>query len=110
MFSIVYTTTNNEEEAKKIAGALVKQKLAACVNMHPIGSVYMWEGRAENEREIALSIKTTTSAVGSVMECIRDLHSYDLPAVITWKIDGDKEYLQWIADSVVSPDTPEDQK
>ncbi len=104
MFSIVYTTTDNEEEAKRIAINLTERKLAACVNMHRIDSIYSWKGKAENDREIALSIKTTRSAVKHVIECIRNLHSYDLPAIITWDINGEKEYLKWIEDSVAVPE------
>ncbi|MBN2109661.1 MAG: divalent-cation tolerance protein CutA [Methanosarcinaceae archaeon] len=99
MFAIVYTTTKDEEEAKRIAYRLIEQKLAACVNMHPIASVYMWEGKVDDGKEVALSIKTTSSKVESVTECIRSIHSYDLPAIISWKIGGEEEYLRWIAES-----------
>ncbi|MEZ5333814.1 MAG: divalent-cation tolerance protein CutA [Methanolobus sp.] len=99
MYSIVYTTTGNEADAKMIASELVKQKLAACVNMHPVDSVYLWEGKIENEREIALSIKTMSNKVGEVTECIKKLHSYDLPAIISWEIKGEKQYLEWISES-----------
>ncbi len=99
MFSIVYTTTKNKEEAKTIASNLVEQKLAACVNMHPIDSVYIWEGTVEEEREIALSVKTTSNNVNSVIQYIKTIHSYELPAIISWKISGEKEYLKWIAEA-----------
>ncbi|WMW22558.1 divalent-cation tolerance protein CutA [Methanolobus mangrovi] len=102
MFSIVYTTTKDEEEAKRIAHKLVEQKLAACVNMHPIDSIYMWEGKIEEDREIALSIKTTTCRVEAITECIKRMHSYDLPAIISWEIDGEEEYLKWISDSTTA--------
>ncbi len=100
MFAIVYTTTKDKEEAKRIASALVEQKLAACVNMHPIDSVYVWEGKVEEEPEIALSIKTTSDMITPVTTCIQNMHSYDLPAIICWKIDGENEYLEWIAETV----------
>ncbi|WP_340818686.1 divalent-cation tolerance protein CutA [Methanolobus sp. WCC4] len=99
MFSIVYTTTGNKEEARRIASRLVEQKLAACVNMHPIDSIYEWEGRIEQDTEIALSIKTTSSKVETVTGCIKEMHSYDLPAIISWEIKGEKQYLEWIAGS-----------
>ncbi|WP_342305487.1 divalent-cation tolerance protein CutA [Methanolobus sp. ZRKC5] len=99
MFSTVYTTTKDKEEAKRIASKLVEQKLAACANMNPIDSVYIWKGKIESEREIALSVKTTSSKVDSVIECIKNMHSYELPAIISWKISGEKEYLKWIAET-----------
>jgi periplasmic divalent cation tolerance protein len=99
MFSIVYTTTENEEEAKRIASFLIEHKLAACINMHPIDSVYMWEGKVQHDKEVALSVKTTSNKVDKVTEHIRSLHSYELPAIISWKIEGEEKYLKWIADS-----------
>lgn len=99
MFSIVYTTTENREEAKIIASRLVEQKLAACVNMHPIDSIYEWKGKIEEEREIALSIKTVSENVEAVTSSIKEMHTYDLPAIISWNIEGEKEYLEWIRES-----------
>ncbi|MDG6244057.1 MAG: divalent-cation tolerance protein CutA [Methanolobus sp.] len=100
MISIVYTTTENEGEAKRIASSLIEHKLAACINMHPIDSLYMWEGKVQYDKEVALSIKTTSCKVDQVTEHIRIMHSYELPAIIAWKIEGEKEYLEWIARSV----------
>jgi periplasmic divalent cation tolerance protein len=98
MHSIVYTTTSSKEEARKIARELVEGKLAACVNIHEIDSVYSWEGNIEDEQEFALSVKTATSKVQQVTDRIKEMHSYELPAIITWKISGEKEYLKWISE------------
>ncbi|SDF79269.1 divalent cation tolerance protein [Methanolobus vulcani] len=100
MYSIVYTTTSSKEEASKIARELVEKKLAACVNIHPIESVYPWEGNIEEDKEFALSIKTVTSGIQEVTENIRKMHSYELPAIISWKISGEEKYLEWISDNV----------
>ena len=100
MYSIAHTTTSSKEEAIKIARELVENRLAACVNIHPIDSVYSWEGKIEEDKEFALSIKTTTSKVQVVTDYIRKMHSYELPAIISWKITGEAEYLKWISDNV----------
>lgn len=102
MYSIVYTTVGNEKEAHKIARKLVDEKLAACVNMHPVDSVYTWNGQTETQKEIALSIKTVNSKVDEVTQCIKSMHSYDLPAIISWNIKGEETYLKWISDSTRS--------
>ncbi|MFQ6072373.1 MAG: divalent-cation tolerance protein CutA, partial [Methanosarcinales archaeon] len=57
MFAIVYITASNMDEAKNIARVLVEEKLAACVNMFPITSVYNWNGIQE-DNEIAMIVKT----------------------------------------------------
>jgi periplasmic divalent cation tolerance protein len=99
---LVLTTAGSNEEAHKIAVALVDRKLAACVNISgPIESVYRWKGAVENAREWLLIIKTTESAFDRVRDTIRELHSYDLPECILLPIEGGSvEYLDWILENV----------
>jgi periplasmic divalent cation tolerance protein len=99
---LVLTTAGSEEEARKIAHALVDRKLAACVNIVPqIESIYRWQGKVESAREWLLLIKTTSEKFAAVRDAIRELHSYDLPECLAVTIDdGTPAYLQWITDSV----------
>jgi periplasmic divalent cation tolerance protein len=99
---IVVTTAGSEEEARKIAHALVDRQLAACVNIVPqIESVYRWQGKVESAREWLLLIKTSAEKFSAVRDALCELHSYDLPECIAIAIeDGSPDYLQWIADSV----------
>jgi periplasmic divalent cation tolerance protein len=99
---IVLTTASSEEEARKIARALVERRLAACVNVVPqITSIYRWQGKVEEAREWLLIVKTTAAAFGQVREVIADLHSYELPECICLTIeDGSPSYLEWIGESV----------
>src|ERR1700722_3943439 len=99
---LVLTTAGSEEEARKIAHALVDRKLAACVNIVPqIESIYRGQGKVESGREWLLLIKTTSEKFAAVRDAIRELHSYDLPECIAVTIDdGTPAYLQWITDSV----------
>jgi len=99
---IVLSTAGSEEEARKIAHALVERKLAACVNIvGPIQSVYRWKGAVESSPEFLLFIKTTAAAFARVRDAIRELHSYEVPECVMVAIaDGDQEYLRWIGDSI----------
>ena len=99
---IVLTTTGSQEEARKIARALVERRLAACVNIVPqIESIYRWQGNVDDAKEWLLIIKTTAGAFEEIRSVIRELHSYDLPECICFGIeDGDSAYLDWIAQSV----------
>lgn len=100
MFSVVYTTTGTMDEAKNIARALVEERLAACVNLHPIHSVYRWQGEVEESEEIALSIKTTSDKIEQIKRRVKELHSYEVPALIAYPIErGLQEYLEWIRES-----------
>lgn len=100
MIIVVHTTTANVDEAKNIANALVGKGLAACVNMHPITSVYKWKGNVEEEGEVELSIKTTSEMLENVKKTIISMHSYELPALLWWPVDGEDKYVKWILECV----------
>jgi periplasmic divalent cation tolerance protein len=106
---IVLTTAGSEEEARKIARALVDRRAAACVNIVPqITSIYRWQGNVEEVREWLLIVKTTVAAFGQVRRAITELHSYDVPECICLTIDdGAPAYLQWIAESVSAGESGE---
>ena len=99
---IVLTTAGSQEEARKIAHALVERKLAACVNIVPqVESLYRWQGKIESATECLLLIKTQASAFDQVRAAIMELHSYELPECALLEIsDGSPEYLTWIRDSM----------
>ncbi len=99
---LVLTTVASEEEARKIAGALVDRRLAACVNIIPrVASIYQWAGKMEESQECLLLIKTTAAVFDDLREAIQELHSYDLPECISLAIeDGSAAYLDWITESV----------
>jgi len=99
---IVFTTAGSEEEARKIARALVERRLAACVTLVPnVASVYHWKGRIEEAREWMLIIKTTAAVFEHLREAIAELHSYELPECVCLPVeDGSTPYLEWIAESV----------
>jgi len=99
---IVLTTTGSQEEARKIARALVDRRLAVCVNIIPqVESIYRWQGKVEDAHEWLLVIKTTGNAFERVRDAIRELHSYDLPECISFSVEnGSSAYLDWISESV----------
>jgi len=101
---IVFTTTGSQEEAQKVAHALVERKLAACVNIVPrIESIYRWQGRVESATEWLLVIKTEARAFERLRQAIKELHSYELPECVMLEVaDGSKEYLEWIGEGIES--------
>jgi periplasmic divalent cation tolerance protein len=95
---LVYITTADKAEAKKIAAILVEERLAACANvMDNMESIYRWQGKIEQGREAVLILKTTAALVPELIERIKALHSYDCPCIISLPItDGNKAFLDWI--------------
>ena len=98
--SVFYITAEKMEHAEELAGVLVREKLAACVNVVPrIKSFFYWEGEVQSEEEVLLTGKTKTSLVDELVQAVKEHHPYDVPCVITWKIDGgNPEFLRWIGE------------
>ncbi len=99
---VVLVTTASLREARKIARHLVDSKLAACVNIsQPIRSVYRWEGKIADQKEYLLFIKTARDLFPELKTAISTIHSYHTPEIICVPIiDGSRNYLEWIAESV----------
>ncbi|MBI4187706.1 MAG: divalent-cation tolerance protein CutA [Chloroflexi bacterium] len=96
----IQITAKDENEARKIGRALVEEKLAACVNIHPVQSIYRWQGKIEQEGEAAMLVKTKATLVDEVIERVKELHSYQVPCVIALPIEkGNPDYLKWIEES-----------
>ena len=94
-------TTPNNDEAARIAGALVSERLAACVNIVPgIDSVYRWEGQVARDREVLMIIKTTDERYAELERRVKDLHSYGTPELLALRIErGSEQYLSWLRES-----------
>jgi periplasmic divalent cation tolerance protein len=94
----VYIVAADMAEADRIAEALVDERLAACVNiLGAVRSVYRWEGAVERAEEVALIAKTTAELFDRLAVRVRELHSYDTPAIVAWPIvAGDAAYIEWI--------------
>jgi periplasmic divalent cation tolerance protein len=99
-YRTLYITAKDSEEAHWIGSALVGEKLAACVNYFPIQSIYRWQGKIEENAEVALLVKTRQSLVQKVIERTKQLHSYEVPCIESWPIEsGYPPYLEWIGQS-----------
>jgi periplasmic divalent cation tolerance protein len=93
----IITAVGTSEDARRIAGALVERRLAACVQIvGPIESVYRWQGKLETAQEWQCWIKTRGDLYASVAEAIRELHPYELPEILTMTAEASKPYLDWL--------------
>jgi periplasmic divalent cation tolerance protein len=96
MLGIVYITVGDMKNASEIARELVSRRLAACVNMFPVSSIYRWNENIETQNEIAMLVKTDSSRLDEIIKVVKILHTYDLPAIEFWGIEGEQEYLDWV--------------
>lgn len=99
-YCLVYITTKDEAEARKIGRALVSEKLAACVNIHPIQSIFRWQGEVRQENEVAMLVKTRTELASEVISRVKELHSYEVPCIVTLPIEkANPDFLEWLSQS-----------
>ncbi|GLX78969.1 divalent-cation tolerance protein CutA [Thalassotalea insulae] len=102
MYHVILSTCPSQEVAEQIADTLVKENLAACINILPqITSIYQWQGKIERDQEVQLLIKTKVELFPVINDRITQLHPYDVPEVIALDItQGSHAYLQWIDESL----------
>ena len=102
MYIVVFVTVKDKDEAEKIAAHLVKNKLAACVNIVPgVSSVFWWENKIDQASEVLLIVKTKKALFKKLAAAVKKTHSYSVPEIIALPIiDGNKDYLNWIRESV----------
>ena|SRR3989338_7394666 len=103
MYIVIFVTAKDKAEAEKIASHLVKEKLAACVNIVAgVNSMFWWENKIDQAQEVLLIVKSKKILFKKIMAAVKKLHSYSVPEIIALPIvDGNKDYLKWISDSVV---------
>jgi len=97
-YIVVFITARDTEEAQKIAGALLKRRQAACVNIIPeVNSHYWWKDKLDSAKESLLVVKTKDSLLPDIIKSVKKIHSYSVPEIIALPIvGGSQEYLDWI--------------
>jgi periplasmic divalent cation tolerance protein len=105
---VITTATADRTDAERIAGRLIDERLAACVQISLVDSRYRWNGALATADEWLCTIKTRASLVSAVERAIRALHPYEVPEfLVTEAIGGGADYLAWIASETEStPSTP----
>ena len=96
--TLVLVAAPDEATGRRIARALVEERLAACVNVLPgVRSVYRWKGAVEEASEVLLIAKTRADRSAALASRVRALHPYQLPEVVVLPVtDGSRAYLRWV--------------
>jgi periplasmic divalent cation tolerance protein len=95
---VVLSACDSEEQARRVAHALVEQRLAACVNIVPgARSIYRWKGQVKDASEWFLIIKSRRDLMDQLRAAIGRVHSYEVPELLAVPVvDGSEEYLAWL--------------
>lgn len=99
-YCLVITTAPGREEAESLAEGILRNRLAACVQMSDIRSFFHWDGELQREDEVSLFIKTTEERYPSLEAYIGEFHPYDVPEIIMLPVAGGLPgYLDWLSAS-----------
>ncbi len=94
---MAYVTAPNPRTARRIAVAVLKDRLAACANLAPIDSLYWWQGSLDHAKEVLVVFKTRRSLVPRLIAMVKAYHPYEVPCIVTYAMDaGFPPYLAWI--------------
>jgi periplasmic divalent cation tolerance protein len=94
---VIYMAVKDLQEANRISRFLLEKRLVACTNSFPIDCMYLWEGQVQEGREYAILCKTVDGLYPRVEKEIKKLHSYEIPAIYSWKVDrANPDYLGWV--------------
>jgi periplasmic divalent cation tolerance protein len=95
---MIYITASTRQEAEKIGRELVTERLAACANViSDVTSFFWWEGEVQEDTEASLIVKTRTDLVDRLVSRVKELHSYECPCVVAFRIaHGNPDFLAWI--------------
>ena len=98
---MIYITCKDGEEARKIAIHLLDYKLIACANIFPSNSLYKWENKLEDNKEMIIIAKSIKEKFNEIETEVKKMHSYKTPCIVMIQVsEGNKEYLDWVNDEL----------
>ncbi len=99
---IIISTYPNQKIVEKTANELVKKRLAACVNISKISSIYSWKGKIEKTSEYLALFKTTKKNKIALKKAIKKMHPYDIPEIAEIDVSSiNQPYLKWLIESTI---------
>jgi periplasmic divalent cation tolerance protein len=98
----IYVTCPSEEEAKKLGKMILERRVAGCINIFPIQSMYPEKESIRETNEYGVIVKTIDSRVQATEDIIRQNHSYSVPFIGTLSLSRlNREYKEWLAEQIV---------
>ena len=96
---LMITTVSNEEIARNISNSLIEKKLAACISLKKISSIYKWGGDIEEAEEIEITIKSKLELKDNLIEALQKMTTYEVPQILYKKFQSDSKYYDWLKSS-----------
>jgi len=98
--ALVYITCKDNEEAEKISKHLLEKRLIACSNMFPIKSMYWWEDKIQNDKEVVVLAKTKDGNYEQIKDEVKKIHSYDVPCILKIDAEANESYDKWVQEQI----------
>ena len=93
---VIITTESSKTNASRLAKLLIKNKLAACVSIKEIFSIYAWDGDIEETKEFEITIKSKPEFKNNLIDFLHKISTYDVPQIIYKKYHSEMKYYDWI--------------
>ena len=100
--TLFYIPVSSEAHAVALSNKIIEQHLAACANIFPIQSIFPWENSLNHEGEFVLMLKTIPFLEKMVREFFSEHHPYDVPCIMSWEVDVNDSYGEWIMKNVLA--------
>ena len=97
---VIITTESSKTNASRLAKLLVQNKLAACVSIKEIFSVYPWDGDIEETKEFEITIKSKPEFKDKVIDFLQKISTYDVPQIIYKKYHSEMKYYDWLNNTI----------
>lgn len=102
--ALVRATFADSEEARRVASAVIEMRLAACVTLSAVESIFAWNGTIEQQDEVVAIFKTLSNLAPVLAAHIAGMHSYDLPAISWWPVACDARVAAWVEKAIGDPE------
>ena len=95
-YALVYITCPNKTTAQKISRDLLAKQLIACANVFPIESVYRWQGKIAQEKEVVVLGKTWDKNYGQIKNAVAKIHPYSIPCILKIPFTASEKFGKWM--------------
>ena len=94
------TTESSKSNALRVARSLIQSKLAACVSIKQIFSIYKWDNDIEETKEFEITIKSKPEFKDNLIDFLNKISTYDVPQILYKKYYSEMKYFDWIDKSI----------
>ena len=97
---VIIATESSRTNALRMAKLLIQNKLAACISIKQIFSIYKWNDDIEETKEFEITIKSKPEFKDNLIDLLRKISTYDVPQIIYKKYYAEIKYYDWLNETI----------